>query len=228
MQMTQFAMDMPGLQVWCCHENRRDGVTLRDAATGKIIFQIKNNNDIGRCMAADVDSVNPGLEMWAWSGIGMQSVKGETVAANPRGISVNMAVWWDGDLCRELLDKNRVSKYDYDSGAFVTMMTFAGCDSNNGTKATPCLQGDLFGDWREEVLMRTTDDRNLRLYVSTIPTTYRFHTFLEEPIYRMSLALENICYNQPTQPGFYFGPDLFGSGAYFRGTYFPELKTVPK
>ena len=228
MQMTQFAMDMPGLQVWCCHENRRDGVTLRDAATGKILFQIKNNNDVGRCMAADVDSVNPGLEMWAWSGIGMQSVKGETVAANPRGISVNMAVWWDGDLCRELLDKNRVSKYDYDSGAFVTMMTFAGCDSNNGTKATPCLQGDLFGDWREEVLMRTTDDRNLRLYVSTIPTTYRFHTFLEEPIYRMSLALENICYNQPTQPGFYFGPDLFGSGAFFRGTYFPELKTVPK
>ena len=76
MQMTQFAMDMPGLQVWCCHENRRDGVTLRDAATGKIIFQIKNNHDVGRCMAADVDSVNPGLEMWAWSGIGMQSVKG--------------------------------------------------------------------------------------------------------------------------------------------------------
>ena len=228
MQMTQFAMDMPGLQVWCCHGNKRDGVTLRDAATGKILFQIENDDDVGRCMAADVDSVNPGLEMWAWSGIGMQSVKGETVAANPRGISVNMAVWWDGDLCRELLDRNRVSKYDYDSGAFVTMMTFDGCDSNNGTKATPCLQGDLFGDWREEVLMRTTDNRNLRLYVSTIPTTYRFHTFLEEPVYRISLALENICYNQPTQPGFYFGPDLFGSGAFFRGAYFPELKTVPK
>ena len=78
------------------------------------------------------------------------------------------------------------------------------------------------------MLIRTTDNRNLRLYVSTIPTTYRFHTFLEEPVYRISLALENICYNQPTQPGFYFGPDLFGSGAYFRGTYFPELKTVPK
>ena len=50
----------------------------------------------------------------------------------------------------------------------------------------------------------------------------------EEPVYRMSLALENICYNQPTQPGFYFGPDLFGSGAFFRGTYFPKLTPVPK
>ena len=223
MHLTQFAWDMPGLQVWCCHENKRDGATLRDAATGKILHQVKRNSDVGRCWAADIDPTNPGVEMWA-SGIPPQTVKGELLGGNPRGLSANMAVWWDDDLCRELLDGNTVSKYNAQRGTCVPLMRFDGCASNNGTKSTPCIQGDLFGDWREEVLMRTNDNLHLRLYVSTIPTAYRFHTFLEDPVYRISLATENVAYNQPTQPGFYFGPDLIfkaaapGKDVLFRGT----------
>ena len=91
---------------------------------------------------------------------------------------------------------------------------FDGTLSNNGTKKNPCLQADIVGDWREEVLLRSADNASLRLYVSPIPTAYRFHTFLEDPVYRISVATENVGYNQPTQPGFYFGPDLKGT---FRG-----------
>lgn len=83
--------------------------------------------------------------------------------------------------------------------------SFEGTAGNNGTKSNPCLQGDIIGDWREEVLLRTTDNTALRLYVSTVPTEYRFHTFLEDPVYRISIATQNVGYNQPTQPGFYFG-----------------------
>ena len=233
MHLMQFAWDMPGLQVWCCHENKRDGATFRDAkrdgatfrdaATGKILHQVRHNSDVGRCMAADIDPTNPGVEMWA-SGIPPQTVKGEALGGNPRGLSINMGVWWDDDLCRELLDGNTITKYNAAQGTCAPLMRFEGCSSNNGTKSTPCIQGDIFGDWREEVLMRTDDNRNLRLYVSTIPTAYRFHTFLEDPVYRISLATENVAYNQPTQPGFYFGPDLIfkaakpDRGVLFRGT----------
>lgn len=94
--------------------------------------------------------------------------------------------------------------------------TFDGCVSNNWTKANPCLQADIIGDWREEVLMRTADNSALRLYVSPLPTSYRFHSFLEDPVYRNSIANQNIAYNQPTGTGFYFGPDL--KGKKFRGT----------
>ena len=71
--------------------------------------------------------------------------------------------------------------------------------------------------WREEVLVRTDDNKSLRLYVTTIPTEYRFHTFLEDPVYRISIATQNVAYNQPTQPGFYIGPELKGT---FRGYTF--------
>ena len=116
------------------------------------------------------------------------------------------------------LKKNVIA--DYNALTEQLIAIFEGALSNNGTKATPCLQGDIVGDWREEVLLRTADNTALRLYVSTIPTDYRFHTFLEDPVYRISIATQNVAYNQPTQPGFYFGPDL--QGTLFRGCKIPK------
>lgn len=218
--LTQFDLSRPGLQVWSCHENRRDGSTYRDAATGKVIFQVKSNEDVGRCMAADIDPNHPGVEMWSWATDGVIDIKGRKVADKMRRFPTNMAVWWDGDLLRELLDRNVVSKYDWEKGNLYRLTVFEGSVSNNGTKANPCLQGDIVGDWREEVLLRTEDNTTLRLYVTTIPTEYRFHTFLEDPVYRISIATQNVAYNQPTQPGFYFGPDLRGQT--FRGFKIPK------
>ena len=220
LHLTHFDPSRKGLQVWDCHENKRDGSTYRDAATGEVLFQIKSNTDVGRCMAADIDPTCPGVEMWSLASGGIRSVKGEVVKERVRGLSCNMAVWWDGDLLRELLDKNIVSKYNWEKGICERIAVFEGALSNNGTKATPCLQGDIIGDWREEVLLRTADNTALRLYVSTIPTDYRFHTFLEDPVYRISIATQNVAYNQPTQPGFYFGPEL--KGTVFRGCKIPK------
>lgn len=209
--------------VWGCHENKKDGTTLRDAATGEVILRFPSNKDIGRCMAADIDPNYPGVELWSPNTGGVRAFDGTLISPEMKfksevsaGIPVNMAVWWDGDLLRELLDKNEVSKYNPQTGACDVIKVFEGCMWNNGTKANPCLQGDIIGDWREEVLMRTEDSRYLRLYVTTESTDYRFHSFLEDPAYRHSLANQNIAYNQPTQPGFYFGPEL--KGKKFRGT----------
>lgn len=219
LHLTQFDPANPQLQVWACHENKKDGSTFRDAATGKILFQLPHNTDVGRCMAADIDPNNVGVEMWSARSEGICNLKGEIIATKVRKLPMNMAVWWDGDLLREMLDKNVISKYNWRTETCSSIITFEGTISNNGTKANPCLQGDIIGDWREEVLLRSIDNTSLRLYVSTFPTEYRFHTFLEDPVYRISIATQNVGYNQPTQPGFYFGPDLKGV---FRGHQFEE------
>lgn len=230
MHLTAFDPNSDKLQIWDCHENRRDGSDFRDAATGKVIFQLKSNEDVGRCMAADIDPTNPGVEMWSSDSKGIRNIKGEIVkpkhavkaekdddenaenddtALYVRGMRLptNSGVWWDGDLLREMLDHNRVSKYDWETGQMKLMKEFEGCQFNNGTKSNPCLSGDIIGDWREEVLVRTTDSNELRLYVSTIPTEYRMNCLMEDIPYRISVATENVAYNQPPQPGFYLGPD---------------------
>lgn len=196
------------LQVWDCHENKKDGSTLRDAATGEILFQIPSNMDVGRCMAADIDPNHKGLEMWSTGSKGIYNIKGERINPSTRGVSVNMACWWDGDLLRELQNGNEITKYNPDTGKQEVLLDAVGAISNNGTKANPSLVADIVGDWREELLLRTEDNKNLRLYVSTHMTPYKFHSFLEDPIYRISVATQNVAYNQPTQPGFYFGADL--------------------
>ena len=219
MHLTAFFPNDDALQLWDCHENKRDGSDFRDARTGKVLFQILSNQDVGRCMAADIDPTNPGLEMWSSASGGICNVRGEVIDSTAR-IPVNFGIWWDGDLLREMLDHETVSKYMVENRACTNIIKFSDCTFNNGTKSNPALCADVIGDWREEVLTRTRDNRHLRLYVSPLPTKYRFHTFLSEPVYRHSVVMQNVGYNQPTNVGFYFGAELEGSGRLFRGWQF--------
>jgi rhamnogalacturonan endolyase len=108
----------------------------------------------------------------------------------------------------ELLDRTEITKWNWTDGSETTLLSADGCSSNNGTKATPCLSADILGDWREEVIWRSTDNRELRIYISTIPTTRRFYTLMHDPHYRLSIAWQNVAYNQPPHTSFYFGEGM--------------------
>lgn len=213
--MTCFDPSSPKLQIWDCHENKIDGSAFRDAATGEILFQIKSSEDIGRCMAADIDPTNYGVEMWSICTEGLYNIEGKEYVRYTKRPPMSMAVWWDGDLSRELLNKNLILKYKPARKRCFNIEEFEGAMNINGTKGTPLLQADIIGDWREEVILMSEDAREIRVYISDIPTRYRFHTFMSDPVYRLSVAYQNVGYNQPTQTGFYFGPDL--SPGWFRG-----------
>ena len=210
------------LYIWDCHENKRDGSDLRDAATGEVIFQIKSRTDVGRAMAADIDPTNPGVEMWSTDSHGIRNMKGEVVstardADNPqhdnnlvlggRYLPVNFGIWWDGDLLRELLDRATVTKYNWQEKSIDTVQQFEGVVFNNGTKSNPGLAADILGDWREEVIARDRESTELRIYVSTIPTDYRINCLMQDIPYRLSVATQNVGYNQPSETGYYIGPD---------------------
>ena len=178
-----------GLEVYGIHEieegTKGPGTALYDARTGQILWSGDADRDVGRGLAADIDPRHAGDEMWGGSE-GLKSSKDERIGSAPR--SVNFAVWWDGHLLREILDGNRISKWDWQSGTLNTIFTAADCASNNGSKATPALSADLFGDWREEVMFRTTDNKELRIFTTTIPTNHRFITLMHDPQYRLSIA----------------------------------------
>lgn len=209
LHLTDMIPGRPGLEVLACHENKRDGTTVRDARTGEVIYQITSGDDVGRCMAADIDPNHRGVEWWsARSGGVRSSADGSVINSSTTNVSMNMGCWWDGDLLRELQDGTQVTKYNPANGSRTVLLDASGCSSNNSTKANPCLQADIVGDWREEVILRTSDNKAIRIYLTPHPTEYRFHTFLEDPVYRKSVIYQNVAYNQPTQTGFYFGADL--------------------
>jgi len=169
----------PGLEIWSCFESS-GGAALRDARTGEVLFRWHRSSDTGRACAADITASSPGAELWA-AGSPLFSCTGQNIGTAPS--QINFAIWWDGDELRELLDGITISKYGVG-----TLFTATGCASNNGTKSTPCLQADLLGDWREEVIFRTSDNRYLRIYTTTATTNRRIYTLMHDPVYRLGIA----------------------------------------
>ncbi|GGF21241.1 rhamnogalacturonan endolyase YesW [Hymenobacter cavernae] len=203
----------PGLEVFGIHESEEKtlalntpGVAMFDAKTGKILFSQSPGVDVGRGVAAEIDPTHLGFENWGGPG-GLRDVHGKTITEKTPS-STNFLVWWDGDLTRELLDKNRIDKWNWTKAETRNLLTAEGCVANNGTKATPTLSADILGDWREEVIWRTPDSHELRIYSTTIPTEHRFYTLMHDPQYRLSIAWQNTSYNQPPHPGFYLGAGM--------------------
>ncbi len=208
MHLSDIDPDRPGLEVWAIHEKPAHpyGENLRDAATGKVLWGL-DLRDPGRGLAMDIDPRHRGYECWTNNSDGLYTCKGEKISdAKPR--PCNMGVWWDGDLLRELLDGTTISKWDYAGGTVSTLLMATGCSRNNGSKSNPCLCADILGDWREEVIWRTSDNKELRVYTTTIPAERRLPTLMHDPVYRLGVAWQNVAYNQPAHTGFYLGEGM--------------------
>ena len=178
---------------------------------GTTIYHNKASSDTGRG-TMDVFSEKYGAISWDSSN-GIRTldnqvlVKGGTVMDNGR--NANFAIYWDGDLLREHLDGTKMSKWDDNSLSFGRLWNIDAknsVSSNNTTKQNPCLQADLFGDWREEIVLRLADNSALRVFTSLAPTDYKFTTFMHDSQYRCAVAWQNTAYNQPPHLSYYIGP----------------------
>jgi rhamnogalacturonan endolyase len=204
----------PGLEVYMVHESPGSygsaGSEFRDARTGELIFGVSGQgNDVGRGVAGDIDPRFPGYEMWASRG-GLMSATGVEIST-ARPSQMNFMIWWDGDLLREILDNITISKWNWTNNSVNSLLVANGTSSNNGTKATPNLSADLFGDWREELILRENSNDALRIYTTTIPTTHRIPTLMHDRQYRLAIAWQNVGYNQPPHPSYFLGDDMMAA-----------------
>ena len=219
--LVQARPDMRGLQEFTCHEESGDGLVLRDAATGRKIWQHRYPFDVPMCVAADFDPVNYGYEFWLGKGYPVWDVSGRTLeGVEPSGWQ-RYALWWKGDMLRSVYrGGSHLEHYDWTNKTW--KLEALGYPKIPKTmrprkQKQPIFTGDILGDWREEIVIASPDDKSIYVYSSPHPTEYRFHTFMLDPVYRLSVACWPICYNQSPQAGFYFGPDLKGHGIVFRG-----------
>jgi len=195
----------PGLEYFKVQEDgSKPSSALVDARTGQIIWQTPAGGDNGRGVSADIWAGSAGAESWSAAVDGLRSPSGSNVGRKPS--SMNFLAWWDGDPVRELLDRTKIDKYG--TAGETRLLTGSDVASNNGTKATPALAGDLFGDWREEVVWRTSDSSALRIYATTHITDRRIHTLMHDAQYRVAIAWQNTAYNQPPHPSFFIGNNM--------------------
>lgn len=201
----------PGEEVYGVHEIEEHttgpGTAMYDARTGEVLWKGDLDRDVGRGVAADIDPRYPGAECWGGSE-GLRSARGERIGEGPR--SVNFITSWDGDKLSELLNGTLIEKWDPAQAKLIKLFDARdyGCVSNNGTKANPVLSADILGDWREEVIYHTVDNQELRIFSTNIPTAFKFYTFMHDPQYRLSIAWQNVGYNQPPHTSFFLGEGM--------------------
>ena len=225
--------DSTDLYVFDVHEEKlttaHGSWDLHNARTGRIIWHGGSADaDNGRGMAAAMTNMR-GYQFWSGDERYPRSaITGKT--AIQKSCSVNFRIYWDGSYLDQLFDGSYQYNRDkedglwdqsayanptiqkWDGSSFTDVIkynskTYNNAQTANYTKATPCLQADIIGDWREELIMwNKQDSAQIMLFTTWTSTQYAVPTLMHDHVYRMGIAWQNTAYNQPPHLG-YFLPD---------------------
>ena len=202
--------DTPGMEVMHVFEDGLDapyGHALVEAADGRVIYGKPGDKDYGRCMIGKIDPETRGWQVWCEE---VRDCKGSIMNLPLPG--TNFCVRWAADLTTQVLGSADYLKNDgrgqISDLVHGVMLKAEGTLTNNYTKGSPCLAANIFGDYREQVILRLADDSALRIYTPTELSHHKLFTLLEDTQYRCGVAWQNTCYNQPVYPSFYYGPDM--------------------
>ncbi|MBR1548627.1 MAG: rhamnogalacturonan lyase [Prevotella sp.] len=220
LHLSDLMPDRPGLEVMMVHEEAPFGWSVRDAMTGELLIHHTGRDDTGRGIAADILADHRGFEYWHSDDNDYKNASGSTVTGNHNIYGstdevvahytsdypfYNFRLYWDGDAQDDLFDKGAVN-----NGKWSRLLSTGdyGHSATYGSKANPLLIADIMGDWREEIVMfDKTDSCTINIFTTTTATKLRVPTLMHDHIYRMSVAWQNVGYNQPPHLGYYL-PDL--------------------
>jgi lysophospholipase L1-like esterase len=196
---------------------------IHDANTGEVVWGSPLKGvDCGRGLSGDIDPTAASEEIWAnpaWNGkdggvYSSQSTLTNSIKLSQNTPSVNFSIYWDGDFLSEMFDhtfneaqyvpvSSHITKWDYENGKEIKIFESSEVYTSNGTKGNPGLIADIMGDWREDMVLRTSaDNSKIRIYTTNIPTDYSIPTLMQDSVYRLSVGWQNTGYNQPTDLGY--------------------------
>ena len=230
----KFIKDRSGLQIVASFEESKDyegqgngyACQVIDARDGSMITGHGRNlpvdaSDVGRCIVADVDPDSPDFEYWSSTQEGMFSCNGTGLVSTTyptgiaNGVMYNVAIYWSGQSTREMYDRTCIVSYkdnpDVNKTNKKRLLSFKDAygtnDGNHGTKYNPCYYGDFLGDYREEVILGSSDNKSIYIFSTNHPTTHRLPHLMTDHNYDMSQAMQNMGYNQGTNLGYYVGAE---------------------
>lgn len=209
MHVARIDPDRKGYQIFSVFEGGTAapyGYALRDAATGEVLFGEYADRDLGRCMIGDINPKVRGLEVWVNE---VRSCKG--IYLPDRLPGTNQSIRWAGDLSTQIIDGSDI--FEKHAGVIQDnthgiLLIPENCAVNNGTKGNPCLVADIFGDFREELILRTRDSTALKIYTNPEYCGHKLITLMHDVMYRTGVAWQNNCYNQPCYTSFYYASDM--------------------
>lgn len=220
-RMSDIDPDRPGQEIFAIQQNAPDmlGMVLYDATDGSIIkpWYLSSVGDVGRGECMDVDPNHKGYEIWSTMP-NIYNAKGDAIGtAKPYPYE---GIWWDGDLGRESVmtpgSGNNppivIAKYNgTDTWQRLNQISSASgwrIAAEYGVRAM--FWGDIYGDWREELVLKQLDN-GMEVGFVAMTTDYtttvdNIYCLLQDPNYFGQIT--NRGYYQSPNTSFYLGYDM--------------------
>ena len=206
--ITDFDPDRPGLEGYCIQQDNPSGLAwvYYDALDGSVIRQqiLGSPSDLARGTAGDIDPRYKGLEFWTFTD-GIYTAKTETPVSSNFPWP-NFKIWWDGDVLTELLNGANISKWIYTSESENRLLSGGNYGGVASWRDAPQFNGDIFGDWREEVILENSDHSEIMIFTTTHPTESRLYTLPHNPGYRACMTVKG--YMQSNLVDYYLGDSM--------------------
>ena len=205
MHLGDFIPSRPGLEYFMVHE-QKTGMDLRDAATGKVLLRREASGDTGRGIMAHFNPEADDAYFQTSADAGLYDTEGNVIAENIThggGAGLSFRIYWNGTLADDFYGKNILEYWNPDANGFWRLQINGGNyvygNYNNDTKQNPCVQGDLLGDWREEIVtwQQSGNDYQLVINATDYQTDYRIPHLMDDFAYRAQVINQNCAYNQP-------------------------------
>ena len=193
----------------CLEEGPYYGFNYRNATTSQVYFKHTGTGDDGRALAANFSNSHPGASGCSTGHSQMISCVADKSSSEIPAIAdylINFRIYWDGDFLSEYMGSKSADGWAMIEGIGKgRMFTSDGSYSMNSyTKNVPCFQGDIIGDWREEIILKDNDS-HIRIYTTGFPTEHSIPTLWQDHQYRQAMAWQMHAYNQPPHLSYYLG-----------------------
>ncbi|EGY21493.1 FG-GAP repeat family protein [Verticillium dahliae VdLs.17] len=204
-----------GPQGYGAQQNNPNGLLeyYYDATQGKIIWRHSLPDgiaDVGRGLVGDIDPTSAGMEVWLFSGLyngPSNRLLGQNTTLAPWP---HLGLYWDGDNLMELYNDGKIEKWDWESpstsSSVPRLVTTRNLGAGSATGRNPAFHGDIFGDWREEVILVSPENDEIIIFTTDRPTDIRLYTLAHNPACRNSMTLKG--YVQGHHLDYFIGQDM--------------------
>lgn len=210
----KFDQSRAGMQGYGIQQNNPSGLLeyYYDATTGQVLWTHSvpvtpdTLIDVGRGLVGDVDPRFPGYEVWSFQGLFNGRTNQLTEPDTNLRPYPTHSIWWDGDVLNEGLNDFKIEKWDPLNPTPTNACPRLELISNYGAVISghnPMFFGDIWGDWRTEVIAMNASYTELMIFTTNIPTTTRLYSLAQNPAYRNHETIKG--YMQSPLPDYYLG-----------------------
>ncbi len=203
MHVTDIDPDYPGVEIASGFEGGKGPYdwAVRTLYTNNTLFGAFTGTDYARFVIGDDLADVRGIEIGTNGSGGSFTASGEPITLGK--VSTNHTLRWAANMTTQYLTRDS----SYNGSIIGQNKTYLKTDGYLTGNTNAALTADILGDYRDELIIRSADSTNMRIYFNTEVSDRKNYTPMQNLQYRAHVASQQTSYNMPAYTDYYFAAD---------------------